>query len=43
MLSPFAGQFKSETQHAIHAATREDGLLHGHFVFGAFIEASANV
>ncbi len=43
MLSSFASQFESETQHAIHAAFGENGLLDGHLVVGAFVEASANV
>src|SRR6266446_7893070 len=43
MLLSFARQFKSETQYTVHAAPCEYGLLHGHLVFGAFIETSANV
>src|SRR3984893_4702775 len=43
MLSSFASQFESETQHAVHAAPSENSLLHGDLVVGAFVEPSANV
>src|SRR5260370_32407446 len=43
MAVSLACQFKCETQNAIHASTREYGLLHSHFIFSAFIEAPTNV
>src|ERR1700716_1503996 len=43
MLSSFASQFESETQHAIHTASREYGLLYRDLVVGAFVEPSADV
>src|ERR1700722_13684732 len=42
MLFSFASQFECEAHHPIHASAREDGLLNGHLVFGAFIQAAAD-
>src|SRR5580692_3458857 len=43
MLLSFASQFKGETQDTIDAAPREHGLLDGHLVVGALVEASADI
>src|ERR1700675_4904509 len=39
----FASQLEGEAHHTIHASAREDGLLNGHLIFGAFIQAPADV
>ena len=43
VLLPFARELEGKAHDALHTSPGEDGLLHGHFVGGSFIEAPADI